>query len=96
MYAKTKFYLCISSDANDIMFYVIVPHLFLLIRDRDTLLPILNDAHHGSSYTHINDLRNIHKEVFLNLKTAFSNAPAAIHEECNINFTVYKDKMRIK
>ncbi len=31
MYAKTKFYLWISSNTNDIMFYVIVPHLFLLI-----------------------------------------------------------------
>lgn len=82
---------------------VTVPHYFLLILKhltvfwhRDTLLPILNDAHHGSCCSHIENLRNLHKEVFLNLKSSFPNAPAAIHEERYINFTIFKDKMRIK
>lgn len=100
MFAKTKYYIWISTKS--IMLVLCdCPSLVLINTSSifwhwDTWLPVLNDAHHGSSYTHIDDLRNIHKEVFLNLKTAFPNAPAAIHEKCNINFAIYKDKMRIK
>lgn len=90
------------ANTNGIMLvvgWVTVPQLFLLIIlqhlsvfwHRDTLLPVLNDAHHGSFYAHIESLGNLHKEVFLNLESSFPDTPAAIHEERNINFTIYRD-----
>lgn len=46
-----------------------------------TLLPILDDAHKRTSWAHIQGLSNIFEELFLDLKAALANAPAAIYQE---------------
>lgn len=56
------------------------------------MLPILDDSHHWASHTHIDDLGNLGQEVLLDLKASLPNAPAAIHEEGNVNFTICKEK----
>lgn len=63
-------------------------HLSYICRQKDGGLPILDDPHHWAIYAYINDLGNLRQEVFLDLKTTLANAPAAIHEEGDVNFTV--------
>lgn len=51
-------------------------------------LPILDDAHHGSSYTHVDGLSHLRQEVLLDLKAPLPDAPAAIHQEGQVHLTV--------
>lgn len=50
----------------------------------------MDDAHHGSSHAHVDDLSHLRQKIFLNLKTALPDAPAAIHQERKIDLTVWK------
>lgn len=56
-----------------------------------SVLPILDDTHHGAIYTHVYDLGNLRQKIFLNLEAPLSNAPAAIHKKSDINFTIWND-----
>lgn len=53
-------------------------------------LPILDDAHHWSGQTHIDGLSHFRQEVLLDLKAPLSNAPAPIHQEGQVHFTISK------
>lgn len=53
-------------------------------------LPVLDDAHHGSSHTHADDLSHLRQEVLLDLKAPLPDAPAPVHQEGEVHHAVYK------
>lgn len=63
---------------------------------RGTLkLPVLDDAHHWSSHTHIDGLSHLRQEVLLNLKAPLPNAPASIHQEGQVHLTVCRTRQNV-
>lgn len=58
-------------------------------------LPILDDAHHGSSHTHVDGLSHLRQEVFLDPKAPLPNAPASIHQEGQVHFTVCRTSHKV-
>lgn len=63
-----------------------------LSRQNDGGLPVLDDPHHWAIHAYIHDLGNLSQEIFLDLKTTLSDAPAAIHEEGDVHFTVCSER----
>lgn len=57
-------------------------------------LPVLDDAHHGSSHTHVDGLSHLRQEVLLDLKAPLPDAPAPIHEEDQVHLTICKNRTR--
>lgn len=51
-------------------------------------LPILDNAHHGSSHAHIDGLSNLREEFLLDLKSPLPDAPATIHQEDQVHCTL--------
>lgn len=71
----------VASNKTNIQMILSSPKLGQGYRKGTKRLPVLDDAHHGSSHAHVDDLCHLSQEVFLDLETALPNAPAAIHEE---------------
>lgn len=61
---------------------------------REVRLPILDDAHHGTSHAYIDGLSHLSQEILLDLKTPLPNAPAAIHQEGQVHLTICRDTTR--
>lgn len=59
-------------------------------------LPVLDDAHHGSSHAHVKGLSHLRQEVLLDLKAPLSDAPAPIHQEDQVDFTLCRIFHRFK
>lgn len=57
-------------------------------------LPVLDDAHHGSGYTHVDDLSHLGQEVLLDLKAPLANAPAPVHQEGQVHLTIYNRTLK--
>lgn len=48
-------------------------------------LPILDDAHQGPSAANAKGLSHVTEELLLELEAAFTDAPAPIHQEGQVN-----------
>ena len=59
-------------------------------------LPVLDEAHHGSIYAHVDGLSHLSQEVLLDLKTPLPDAPAAVHQEDQVHLTVCRDRTHQK
>ena len=55
---------------------------------QEKLLPVLNDAHQRTSAADAESLSHVTEELLLELKAAFTNAPAPIHQEGQINLAI--------
>lgn len=62
---------------------------------RGKLLPVLNNAHQRTSTADAKGLSYITKEPLLELKAAFTNAPAPIHQEGQVNLAIWGETQRI-
>lgn len=54
----------------------------------EKLLPVLNDAHQGTSAADAKGLSHVTEELLLELKAALTDAPAPIHQEGQIDLAV--------
>lgn len=52
------------------------------------LLPVLNNAHQRTSTANAEGLCYVAEELLLELKAAFTNAPAAVNQKGQINLAV--------
>lgn len=51
----------------------------------------MDDAHHGSSHADIDGLSHCRQEVLLDLEAPLPDAPAAVHQEDQVDFTLCTD-----